>query len=169
MNKIVSSMLLVFLTLFSIINHISLQASPFDESGSPVIETVPANDSQSAPAPIPQKPFTHPEKDEAFIHGTVKDSRTKQPIPGAMIVLLQPDINPKQWMENGSDRSIFAVARSGQDGRFVLNSVVPVNQKYPRLVAASGYRVIIDFEYSFDKTIYDTDVYYMNILLERLK
>ncbi len=104
---------------------------------------------------------------EIAIQGTVVDSKSKKPINGALVIVLNEGVDPNAWLKDGKDEDILAFAKADGKGQFALNNPVPMNLALPWIVGAKGYKVIIDSEFTIEEST--DDPYIMNITLERSK
>lgn len=104
---------------------------------------------------------------EVTVQGTVADSKSKKPISGAIIVVLNEGVDPKVWLKEGKDEDVLAFAKTDSKGQFELNNQVPTNLALPWIVAAKGYKVILQSDFVIDEG--SDDPYIMNIGLERSK
>ncbi len=104
---------------------------------------------------------------EVTVQGTVTDARTKKPISGAVLAVLQEGVDPQQWMDSGTDADMLAFAKTDSKGRFELDNSVPVGTALPWLVGAKGYKLLIQTDFVIEEGV--EDPYEMNITLERAK
>ncbi len=105
---------------------------------------------------------------DVAVQGTVVDSRSKKPIDGALVVVLNEGVDAKQWLNNGSDSDVLAYAKTDSTGSFELNERIPVDTALPWLIGAKGYQTIFDQSFKIDSAS-ATDPYPMTIKLVRSK
>jgi hypothetical protein len=113
------------------------------------------------------KTTTSSSTSEVTVQGTVADSKSKKAISGAVVVVLNEGVDPKAWLKDGKDEDVLAFAKTDSKGQFELNNQVPTNLALPWIVAAKGYKVILQSDFVIDEG--SDDPYIMNIGLERSK
>jgi hypothetical protein len=123
--------------------------------------TVVVGQSKDTPEPTPEPSA------EVTVQGTVVDSRTKKPINGALVVVLNEGVDGKQWLQDGKDEDVFAFAKTDSKGQFELNNKIPVNVEHPWIIGAKGYRLIYQADFKIDEGA--EDPYVLNVALERQK
>jgi hypothetical protein len=104
---------------------------------------------------------------DVAVQGTVTDSKSKKPITGALVVVLNAGVDITQWLKNGQDSDVFAFAKTDSKGQFELNNRIPTATPLPWIIGAKGYQVISQKDYSIDQDA--DDPYVMNIALDRAK
>ncbi|MCL5999755.1 MAG: carboxypeptidase regulatory-like domain-containing protein, partial [Chloroflexi bacterium] len=108
-----------------------------------------------------------PPGDDVAVEGTVVDAKSKKPINGALVVVLNEGVDAEQWLEDGADEDVFAFAKTNSKGQFELNNRIPTGVAYPWMIGAKGYRTILEQEFTIEEGV--DDPYVLNIALERQK
>jgi len=88
---------------------------------------------------------------EVTVQGTVSDSKSKKPITGALVVVLNDGVDTAQWLKDGQDSDVFAFAKTDSKGQFELNNKIPTGKPLPWIIGAKGYKVIAQNDYSIDE------------------
>ena len=104
---------------------------------------------------------------EVSVQGTVVDSKSKKPINGAIVVVLNEGVDGAQWLKDGSDSDVMAFSKTDSKGQFELNNRVPVGKALPWLIGAKGYKTIYQSDYTIAEGA--DDPFVLNIALERSK
>ena len=120
---------------------------------------------EESPDPDPD-PDPEPDAD-VTVEGTVVDAKSKKPINGALVIVLNEEVDAEAWLEDGSDEDVFAFAKTDSKGRFELDNRVPTGVAHPWLIGAKGYRTILEQEFAIEEGV--DDPYVLNIALERQK
>ena len=89
------------------------------------------------------------------VQGTIVDSRSKKPIRGAVIVVLNEGVVAKEWLQDGTDEDIFASARTDSKGQFVLDNPIEIGVPHSWLIGAQGYRSIIQEDWALEEDTED--------------
>jgi len=77
------------------------------------------------------------------VQGTVTDSKSKKPIKGAMVVVLNEGVDAQTWLDEGGDSDIFASAKTDSKGQFTLDNPIDIGVKHAWLIGAQGYKPIV--------------------------
>ncbi|MGQ9903088.1 MAG: carboxypeptidase-like regulatory domain-containing protein [Anaerolineae bacterium] len=101
------------------------------------------------------------------VQGTIVDSRSKKPIKGALVVVLNEGVVAEDWLQDGTDEDIFASAKTDSKGQFVLDSPIEIGVPHSWLIGAQGYRVIIQEDWALEEDTEDPLV--LNIKLVKKK
>lgn len=80
--------------------------------------------------------------DVVNISGTVTDALTGQPIPGALVLVLNVALSSPNF--TGNEAQIYSQAISDQKGRFTLSKGLPRSNYYTFYVYADGYNTILE-------------------------
>ena len=104
---------------------------------------------------------------EVGVQGTVVDSKSKKPISGALVIVLNDGVDTVQWLKDGQDADVFAYAKTDSKGQFELNNQVETGKPMPWIIGAKGYKVIQQQDFTIDEGA--DDPFVMNIGLERSK
>ena len=115
----------------------------------------------------PTEDVTDTEQTDVSVQGTVVDSKSKKPINGALVVVLNEGVDVEQWLEDGSDSDVLAYAKTDSKGQFELNDRIPVDTALPWLIGAKGYKTIMQQDFTIESPA--DDPYVLNIGLERSK
>jgi hypothetical protein len=87
-------------------------------------------------------PGPNPPSNEGVItvSGVVVDADSMNPIPGALIIVLNPGITFAQWKTDGFiDADMFTYAKTDDNGNFQLPNKLSLNIGYTMVVFAEGY------------------------------
>jgi hypothetical protein len=77
------------------------------------------------------------------VQGTVKDARTKKPIKGAVVLVLNSGTSVQQFIDGGQpDAEVFTVGRTDSQGEFTLDQPLERNTEYSLVITAKGYKPI---------------------------
>jgi hypothetical protein len=104
---------------------------------------------------------------EVSVEGTVVDAKTKKPINGAMVVVLNEGVDIQQWLEDGTDDDVFASGKTDSKGQFALDSQIPTGTAMPWVIGAKGYKLVYQQDYEIPTD--SEDPFVLNIALERSK
>jgi hypothetical protein len=105
---------------------------------------------------------------DVTVQGTVVDSKSKKPISGALLVVLNEGVDATQWLKDGTDADVMAFAKTDGKGQFELNNRIPVGTELPWIVGAKGYQTIVAQKFAIDPA-QAADPYVMTISLVRSK
>jgi hypothetical protein len=105
---------------------------------------------------------------DVAVQGTVIDSKSKKPINGALVVVLNEDVDIAEWLDSGSDSDVLAYAKTDSKGQFELSERIPVGKALPWLIGAKGYKTISQQDFAITAEEAE-DPYVLNISLERSK
>jgi hypothetical protein len=101
------------------------------------------------------------------VQGTVVDSKSKKPINGALVIVLNEGISPAAWLEDGTDEDVLAFGKTDSKGQFVLNAKVPVGTELPWIIGAKGYKTVSQDDFAIEEDA--EDPFIMNIGLAKTK
>lgn len=77
----------------------------------------------------------------ATVSGKVTDQRTKRPIRGTVVLVLQPGIEVQDWIDGGqADEDVFTAGKSDTKGDFTLANPLARGEAYSLVIVARGYR-----------------------------
>jgi len=77
------------------------------------------------------------------VEGTVKDKKSKKPIKGAVVLILNPGVTVQKFVKGGQkDSDVFTAAKTDSKGQFTLTDPLERNTEYSIVVAAKGYKAI---------------------------
>lgn len=74
----------------------------------------------------------------ATLTGLVVDADSGRPLPGAVVFLLAPGTDIAAWFEQPDESKVVSFAKTGSDGRFLLQGLT-VGNTYPAVAMAEGY------------------------------
>lgn len=77
------------------------------------------------------------------VQGTVTDSKSKKPIKGAMVVVLNEGVDAQAWLEDGTEDDVFSSAKTDSKGQFTLDNPIDIGVKHAWLIGAQGYKPIV--------------------------
>jgi len=110
---------------------------------------------------------TETQTTDVAVQGTVVDSKSKKPISGAVVAVLNEGVDAAQWLKDGSDSDVLAYSKTDSKGQFELNERIPVGTALPWLIGAKGYKAILQQDFTIEDGT--EDPYVLNIGLERSK
>jgi hypothetical protein len=90
----------------------------------------------------------------ATVEGVVTDKKSRKPIKGAIIIILQPGISVEDWVENDqSDEDVYTAGKTDSKGQFTLESPLEREVTYSIVVVAKRYKPLAndDFTISADE------------------
>lgn len=88
------------------------------------------------------------------VEGIVTDKKSRKPIRGAIILILQPGISVEQWVENDQpDDEVFTAGKTDSKGQFTLENPLEREVVYSIIVVAKNYKPLAndEFEISADE------------------
>jgi hypothetical protein len=75
------------------------------------------------------------------VEGVVKDKKTKKPIKGAVILVLEPGITIEKFVDGGQKKKdVYTAGQTDSKGQFVLEDQLERNVEYSVIVTAKGYK-----------------------------
>lgn len=79
------------------------------------------------------------------VKGKVLDANTGKAVNGALVLVLNPGVDPDAWLDYGEDADIFTSAQTNANGDFVLPERLQRNEEYAILVGSKslGYRTAV--------------------------
>lgn len=101
------------------------------------------------------------------VQGTIVDSRSKKPIRGAIVVVLNEGVVLDDWLKDGTDEDIYAFARTDSKGQFVLNNPIEIGVPHSWVIGAQGYRPVVEEDWALEEDTEDPLV--LNIALVKGK
>jgi len=78
------------------------------------------------------------------VQGVVQNSKSKKPVKGAIVVVLNEDVEAEAWLEDGTDEDVFASAKTDSKGQFELNNPIDLGVAHDWLIGAEGYKPIVE-------------------------
>jgi hypothetical protein len=88
-----------------------------------------------------------PTGDAISVQGTVKDTKTKKPIKGALVIVLNEGVTAEAFIDDPQDADVYTAATTNARGEFVLESTIERDVPHSWIIAAKGYKPIIEDEY----------------------
>lgn len=80
-------------------------------------------------------------EDMVTVQGTIVDGKSKKPIKGALIFILEPGTTTDDWIATDyAEDAVYASGKSDAKGRFVCDQKVERNVVYSVMVGAKGYK-----------------------------
>jgi hypothetical protein len=77
------------------------------------------------------------------VEGVVTDKKSRRPISGAAVLVLQPGVRVSAWIKAGQpDDDVFTGARSDSQGAFILAEPVEREVTYSIVIVARGYKTL---------------------------
>lgn len=75
------------------------------------------------------------------VQGTVKDKKTKKPIKGATVLVLQPGVSLDSFIKGGQkDSDVFTAGQTDSQGEFALAAPLARGETYAIIIVAKGYK-----------------------------
>ena len=80
-----------------------------------------------------------------LVKGKVVDANTGKAVNGALVFVLNPGVDPEEWLDYGEESEVFTSTQTDVNGNFTLPERLLRNQTYPILAGskALGYRTAI--------------------------
>lgn len=78
------------------------------------------------------------------VQGTVTDKKTKKPIKGALVIVLNEGVTVKAFLENPQDEDVFASAQTDARGQFALDQPIERDVEHSWIIAAKGYKPVAE-------------------------
>jgi hypothetical protein len=79
----------------------------------------------------------------AAVQGVVQDQAAQTPIQGAVILVLNPGVKSKDFLQNGQkDSDVYATTSSDSQGAFALPKKLVRHQAFSMLIVVQGYKPI---------------------------
>jgi hypothetical protein len=88
-------------------------------------------------------PAPTPEEDAIEVQGSVTDAKTKKPIKGALVIVLNEGVTAEAFVDDPQDEDVFASAQTDARGEFVLDQLVEKTVEHSWIIAAKGYKPIV--------------------------
>jgi hypothetical protein len=81
------------------------------------------------------------EGETVAVEGVITDKKTKKPIRGAIVLVLQPGVTVQDWVDNDqSEDEVFTGAKSDSKGLFTLENPLEREVEYSIVVVAKSYK-----------------------------
>ncbi|MFQ5435650.1 MAG: hypothetical protein ACE5FD_12300, partial [Anaerolineae bacterium] len=74
------------------------------------------------------------------IQGRITDADSGNPIPGAVLFILNPGVDLDAWVNDPQDADIYSFAEADSNGDYILPDLLERGFTYSGVAAASGYR-----------------------------
>jgi len=75
------------------------------------------------------------------VQGVVTDKKTKKPIKGAVILVLNPGITIQKFIDGGQKKKdVYTAGQTDSKGQFVLQAQMERNVEYSIIITAKGYK-----------------------------
>ena len=74
-----------------------------------------------------------------LVDGEILDADSGKPLPGAVIIILQPGTDLDAWLDNPDEKAIFTYAETDQKGYFFLLQALQRGVEYPGVAGLTGY------------------------------
>jgi hypothetical protein len=82
------------------------------------------------------------------VEGVVTDKKSRKPIRGAVILILQPGISVEDWIENDqADEDVFTGGKTDSKGQFTLEHPLEREVTYSIVVVAKKYKPLANDEF----------------------
>ena len=89
-----------------------------------------------------------PDSEGLTVFGTVTDKKTKKPIKGAVVLVLNPGVTVEDFVDGGQKpKDVFALAKTDSKGQYTLldpkgeqEQLLERNVEYSLIVVAKGYK-----------------------------
>ncbi len=96
-----------------------------------------------------------PPTNAVTVQGTIVDSKSKKPIKGAVVVVLNEGVSAEDWLDSGTDEDVFASAKTDSKGQFVLDNPIEIGVPHSWLIGAQGYKPIIQEDWALEEDTED--------------
>lgn len=98
---------------------------------------------QPTPAPSSNTGNTGNTGDPVTLVGRILDTTTGKPVAGVLVFVLQPGVDPNEFLKAPTDPQLAAFAKSGADGKFEMDRPLASGGEYPIIIGKKGYQPII--------------------------
>jgi serine protease Do len=100
------------------------------------------------------------------LKGLMKDANSGKGIGDIYMIILNPGVDPDQWLSDGSDSDILTYTQSLSDGSYVLPDLLPRGQRYGAVAGNKklGYQSVTGY---IDVTNDDPDIITLTIELSK--
>ncbi len=95
-----------------------------------------------------------PVDESVTVEGVVTDKKSRKPIKGAVILILQPGVSVEDWIDNDqSDEDVFTAGKTDSKGKFKLENPLQRETVYSIVVVAKSYKPLANdsFEIAADE------------------
>jgi hypothetical protein len=84
------------------------------------------------------------DSDAVTVQGTIIDAKTKKPLKGVLVVVLNEGVKSQTFLKNPKDADIYTSATTDARGQFVMETPVERTAAHTWIVALKGYKPIIE-------------------------
>jgi hypothetical protein len=84
------------------------------------------------------------ESDAVTVQGTIIDAKTKKPLKGVLIVVLNEGVAAQTFLKKPKDADVFTSAVTDSRGQFVIETPIERTTAHSWIVALKGYKPIIE-------------------------
>jgi hypothetical protein len=82
------------------------------------------------------------------VEGVVTDKKSRKPIKGAIIIILQPGITVEEWVDNDQpDDEVFTAGKTDSKGQFTLENPLEREVTYSIIVVAKKYKPLANNDF----------------------
>jgi serine protease Do len=88
------------------------------------------------------------------VEGVVTDKKSRKPIKGAVILILQPGVSAEDWVEDDQpDEDVYTAGKTDSKGKFTLEHPLERETVYSIIVVAKSYKPLANdsFEIAADE------------------
>ncbi len=90
--------------------------------------------------------------EQATVQGTIVDGKTRKPIKGAIIFILEPGTTAEEWIKaDMPEDELYTGAKTDAKGKFVCDRKIDRNVTYSVLVGAKGYKPLVADDFMVDE------------------
>ena len=95
-----------------------------------------------------------PVSNSVTVEGVVTDKKSRKPIKGAVILILQPGVSAEDWVEDDQpDEDVYTAGKTDSKGKFTLEHPLERETVYSIIVVAKSYKPLANdsFEIAADE------------------
>ena len=86
--------------------------------------------------------------DTVTVEGVVTDKKSRKPIKGAIIIILQPGVSVEDWVaDDQPDEDVFTGGKTDSKGQFTLENPLEREVQYAIIVVAKKYKALANDEF----------------------
>ncbi len=78
------------------------------------------------------------------VQGTVTDAKTKKPIKGVLVIVLNEGVSAQSFIKSPKDSQVFTHASTDARGQFVLPDAIERSVGHSWVIAAKGYKPLVE-------------------------
>ncbi len=89
--------------------------------------------------------------DSVTVQGVVTDKKSRKPIKGAVILILNPGVSVEDWIEDDQpDEDVYTAGKTDSKGKFTLENPLERETVYSIVVVAKSYKALANDDFEID-------------------